>query len=599
MSQIQKEVDIIFVGGGTAACVAAGRLAKANPELDILLVEQGHNNFQEPNVVTPAVFLTHLAPGSKTATFWQGNKTDALNGRSPIVPTGRTLGGGSSINFLMYTRPSASDFDDWKTEGWGSKDILPLFRKMETYHLAPNRETHGYDGPLNVSYGDKDHYPPLAQAYIEVAQKRGVPLVQDKQDLNTGHGCQRWAKWIDPVTGTRQDAAHRYIHPLSDNKHLHIMTETKVVRVLFDGTKATGVEVVADKDSEEGADQTPHIIKARKLVVVSAGAIGSPVVLQRSGVGEAERLTKLGIKVVSDLPIGSTYEDHNLVLTPYHVADGSQTIDPILDQDPEVLETLQAQFTHGKGGLASNWIDSGSKLRPTPKELEEMEAFKPVWKRYFEPNPDKPVMLQAIVVGWLGPREILPHKGAGMIMMGSYTGYPISRGHVYITSADPYAAPDFETGFFNEQADIDVHVWAYKHSREIARRLPQYRGEFAALHPSFPDGSAAACTKIDGPPDVENMKDIVYTAEDNKAIEAYLRQFVETTWHSVGTVLMKPKEQGGSVDARLNVYGTQNLKVADLSIIPGNVGSNTNSTALVVGEKAATIIAEDLGLKLD
>ncbi|CAE6393443.1 unnamed protein product [Rhizoctonia solani] len=608
MTQIQKEVDIIFVGGTqdspisrpVLACVAAGRLAKANPELDILLVEQGPNNLNEPNVVTPAVFLTHLVPGSKTAHFWQGNKSDALNGRSPIVPTGRTLGGGSSINFLMYTRPSASDFDDWKTEGWGSKDMLPLLRKMETYHLAPDRESHGYDGPLNVSYGDKDHFPAVAQEYLEVAQKRGVPLVKDKQDLNTGHGCQRWAKWVDPVTGARQDAAHRYIHPLSDNKHLHIMTATKVIRVLFDGAKATGVEVVADKDTDPEADQTPHVIKARKLVVVSAGALGSPVVLQRSGVGEAERLKKLGIQVVSDLPVGSTYEDHHLVLTPYHVTDDTVTVDPILEQDPEFLAKAQAQYTQGKGPLTTNWIDAGSKLRPTPNELKEMgPAFASVWKKYFEPNPDKPVMLQAILGGWLGPREILPYKGARLIMMGNYTGYPISRGHVYITSTDPYAAPDFETGFFNEQADVDAQVWAYKHAREVIRRISAYRGEFEALHPKFPEGSAAACTKIDGPPDVENLKDIVYTPEDNKAIEAYLRQFIETTWHSIGTVLMKPKEQGGSVDNRLNVYGTQNLKVADLSIVPANVGSNTNSTALVVGEKAAAIIAEDLGLKLD
>ncbi|KAG8715597.1 hypothetical protein FRC11_002484 [Ceratobasidium sp. 423] len=580
MSQIRKEVDIIFVGGGTTACVAAGRLAKANPELDILLVEQGPNNYKEPNVVSPSLFLVHQAPGSKTATFWQGNKTSALNGRSPIVPTGRTLGGGSRRHQLC--------------------NVYAPISFMETYHVAPDRETHGYNGPLNISYADKDKFPAVAQAYLEVAQKRGIPFVEDKQDLNTGHGCQRWAKWIDPVTGTRQDSAHRYIHPLSDNKHLHIMTGTKVVCVVFDGTKATGVEVVADKETEEGADQTPYTIKARKLVVISAGAIGSPVVLQRSGVGEAERLTKLGIKVVSDLPVGSTYEDHNLILIPYHVADDTDTIDPILDQDPAVLEEARTQFTQGKGGLATNWIDAGSKLRPTPKELEEMgSAFAPVWKSYFEPNPDKPVMLQAILEGWFGPRDILPYKGARMIMIANYTGYPISRGHVYITSTDPYAGPDFETGFFNEQADVDVQIWAYKHAREIVRRLPQYRGEFAPIHPKFPEGSAAACVRLDGPPDVENIKDIVYTPEDNKAIEAYLRQFIETTWHSVGTVLMKPKDHGGCLDGRLNVYGTQNLKVADLSIIPGNVGANTNSTALVVGEKAAVLIAKDLGLKLE
>ncbi|QRW26048.1 GMC oxidoreductase [Rhizoctonia solani] len=520
MAQIQSEADIFIGAFCRRNCCLCRRWSsrKANPELSILLVEQGSNNYQEPSVVTPAVFLSHLAPGSKTAVFWQGNKSDALNGRSPIVPSGRTLGGGSSVNFLMYTRPSASDFDDWKTEGWGSKDILPLLRKMETYHLASDRESHGYDGPLNVSYADKEKYPAVAQAYLEVAQKRGVPLVQDKQDLNTGHGCQRWAKWVDPVTGFRQDAAHRYIHPLSNNKHLHIMTGTKVVRIVFDGNKATGVEVVADKDTDADADQTSRIINARKLVVVSAGAIGSPIVLQRSGVDDAD------------------------------------TIDPIMNQDPDFLQEAQGHFTQGKGALTTNWIDSGT----------------------------QPVMLQAVVAGWLGPREVLPHKDARMIMMGNFTAYPISRGHVYITSTDPYAAPDFDTGFFKEQADVEVHIWAYKHAREIARRLPQYRGEFAALHPQFPEGSAAACIKLDGPRTL-TMSRISSSKQ----------------WHSVATVMMKPKDQGGCVDARLNVYGTQNLKVADLSIIPGNVGSNTNSTALVIGEKAATIIAKDLGLQLD
>ncbi|KAF8736257.1 GMC oxidoreductase, partial [Rhizoctonia solani] len=168
MPQAYADFDIVFVGGGTTACVAAGRLAKANPELHILLVEQGPNNYQEPNVVIPALFLSHQAPGSKTATFWKGNKSNALNGRSPIVPTGRMLGGGS-----RYTRPSASDFDDWKTEGWGSNDMIPLLRKMETYHLASGRETHGYEGPLNVSYSDKEKFPAVARAYLEVAQKRG------------------------------------------------------------------------------------------------------------------------------------------------------------------------------------------------------------------------------------------------------------------------------------------------------------------------------------------------------------------------------------------------------------------------------------------
>ncbi|QRV98993.1 GMC oxidoreductase [Ceratobasidium sp. AG-Ba] len=606
MAQHPKEVDIIFVGGNSIACVAAGRLAAANPGLEILLVEQGPNNLADPTVVTPAFYLSHLAPTSKTAKFWQGNKSNALNGRAPIVPTAQILGGGSRSHYQRYTRASASDFDDWKTPGWSSAELLPLLRKasrgcgilMETYHVAPGKETHGYSGPLNVSYADTFVEP--AKQYIDTVQKMGIPLAEDHQNLSTGHGCQRWAKWIDPATGHRQDAAHRYIHPLAENKSLHILTKTKVTRVLFDGTKATGVEVIGNKDQDADADQTPQTITARKLVVVSSGAIGTPVVLQRSGIGAADRLAKIGVPTVVDLPgVGATYEDHHLILYTYFIPGDYETIDPILDQDPAAMEKLLPMFMQGKGALTSNIIDAGSKLRPTPEELKEIgPEFGAVWKEYFERAPDKPVMLQALISGFLGPRDLIP-KGERVMMFGNYSGYPISRGHVYATSADPYAAPDFATGFFEKQADVDIHIWAYKKAREIARRMPCYRGEFAPLHPKYPEGSAAAAVKLDKPLDATSLKNLTYTAEDDAAIEAFIRQMVETTWHSCGTVPMKPKEQSGCVDARLNVYGTQNLKVADLSIIPGNVGANTNSTAMLVGEKAAVLIAEDLGLKLE
>ncbi|KAG8728737.1 hypothetical protein FRC12_021528, partial [Ceratobasidium sp. 428] len=207
-----------------------------------------------------------------------------------------------------------------------------------------------------------------------------------------------------------------------------------------------------------------------------------------------------------------------------------------------------------------------------------------------------PVVLQTLLNGYLGLRSVAT-EGRRCMLIGNIQAYPVSKGHVYITSTDPYAAPDFKTGFLEEQADIAVHIWAYKKCREVARRMPSFRGECAALHPKFSEGSAAACVSLDGPPSPE-IEDIVYTPEDNVAIETFVRDMAGTTWHSIATVPMKPKEQGGCVDGRLNVYGTTNLKVADLSILPSNVGANTNSTALLVGEKAAMLIAEDLGLGL-
>ncbi|KAG8710003.1 hypothetical protein FRC09_000358 [Ceratobasidium sp. 395] len=598
MVQHPSEVDIIFVG----ACAAAGRLAAANPGLEILLVEQGPNNLNDPSIITPGLAKEHLAPDSKNTLTWVANKSDMLNGRIPIVYSGGVLGGGSSMNWMVYSRPSASDFDDWNVPGWGSKDLIPLLRKLETYHPATGRDTHGYDGPVHISYSN--HYSTTAQEYLDVCARRGVPLVEDVMDTKTGHGCQ---------TGHRQDAAHRYIHSQASNKSLHILTKTMVVRVIFHGIKATGVEVVVNKRQVPDADQTPQIITARKLVVVSSGTIGSPVVLQRSGLGCAQRLSKIGIHCIADLPdMGRQYKDHTSVASIYHVANDTETLDCLINQEPGFMERCIAEFTNGKGFLTSNTIDAGSKLRPTPRELNDMgPAFLEVWKRFYEPAPDKPVVLETVLNGFPRPQSGVP-GGDRFMLIAHMQGYPVSRGHVYITSIDPYAPPDFESGFLDEQADVDVLVWGYKKCRqvfaEVARRMPSYRGEYVLQHPKFPEGSAAACVRLDRPPATE-MEDIVYTLEDNAAILDFVRQEGGTTWHGAstrepyemqanGTVAMKPREKGGCVDARLNVYGTADLKVADLSILPDNVGANTNCTALLVGEKAAMLIAEDLKLNV-
>lgn len=168
---------------------------------------------------------------------------------------------------------------------------------------------------------------------------------------------------------------------------------------------------------------------------------------------------------------------------------------------------------------------------------------------------------------------------------------------MHITGADIAAPLDFDAGFLSDDHDIDMkkQLWAYKKHREIMRRTPMYRGEVAAGHPHFAEGSAAACGPVDGP--LKNVKDIQYSAEDNKAIEKWVRENVNTTWHSIATAKMAPREEYGVVDKNLNVWGTKGLKIADLSIPPMNVGANTNNTAMVVGEKAADIIIQELGLK--
>jgi alcohol oxidase len=204
------------------------------------------------------------------------------------------------------------------------------------------------------------------------------------------------------------------------------------------------------------------------------------------------------------------------------------------------------------------------------------------------------MMLCGIVNAFLADPSLV--EPGQYVTMGTYTAYPYSRGSIHITDPtnviDGY---DFDTGFLSHPSDLKKQVWAYKMSREIARRLPYYRGELELGHPKFAPGSKAALSS--GEPTGE-IKDIEYSAEDDAAIEEWIRGNLNTTWHSLGTCAMREREKGGVVDGSLNVYGTQGLKVADLSMVPENVGANTNNTALVVGEKAAVIIGRELGIEV-
>jgi alcohol oxidase len=182
--------------------------------------------------------------------------------------------------------------------------------------------------------------------------------------------------------------------------------------------------------------------------------------------------------------------------------------------------------------------------------------------------------------------------------MGTYTAYPYSRGSIHINSTtDLLKGYTFDAGFLNHPSDIKKQLWAYKLSREITRRLPCYRGELELGHPKFAADSAARL-RDNAEPEGTEVKDIEYSKEDDAAIEDWVRGNLNTTWHSVGTCAMREREDFGVVDKDLNVYGTRNLKLCDLSILPENVGANTNNTALVVGEKAACIIGKELGIEV-
>ncbi|OAX31048.1 hypothetical protein K503DRAFT_704329, partial [Rhizopogon vinicolor AM-OR11-026] len=378
-------------------------------------------------------------------------------------------------------------------------------------------------------------------------------------------------------TGKRSDAAHHYIYNQAHNPNLQLWVGKRVKRVIFEDKRAVGVEFTSDPAVCQDADLPSGTVRASKLVVVSAGAFGSPTILERSGIGAEAVLKRCGIELLVNLPgVGENYQDHNGGFIPHIAADGVVTMDPLWRKEESVIQENLAQWKHnGRSLIAQNGSDAIMKWRPDDDELKSMgSAFEARWKEFFQDCPDKALAIFAFLGGYL---------------------YPVSTGSVHIKMReDGKEELDFTTGFLDDPSDIVPLSFGYKRTREILRRMPSYR-EVSAGRPRFPDGSAAVCGEASGPVDL-NAPDIVYTPEDDQAIDEFHRNNVQSAWHSLGTCAMKPEADQGAVDARLNVYGVTNLKVADLSIVPLNVGTNTYSTALLIGEKAAMIIAEDLGI---
>jgi alcohol oxidase len=547
-----------------------------------------------------------MMPTSTTAIFHKANMSKEL-GRQPIVQTGGILGGGSSVNLMLYTRGQRSDYDSWNMPGWSTDELMPYFQKLETYHGRGHKAIHGYEGPLQITRG-----PFLAtnseDDFIRSCEKQGIPKKPDMQDFDTANGTERWMRTVS-TDGKRQDAAHTYIHPLlADGKHpnLHVLCQKKVVRVLFDGKRACGVEFIPNPqyqptESFAPAQPAPQVVRARKQVVLSAGALGTPPILERSGIGSKAVLEKAGVPLLVDLPgVGHDYQDHHLCFWAYRTdLAPNETLDGLWSG----RYPAEKAFAKKDPILGWNACDVSAKVRPSESELAKLSSkFQTLWKRDWSQVPDRPVVIFTLVSAFTGdPSLVEPGQYASI---ASYTTYPYSRGHIHITGSNWQDDLDFDAGFFSgENGDFDIqqHIWAYKKQREILRRTSLYRGELEFGHPKFPENSTAKAVNLSGQPkslsQAGDVTDLVYTGEDDAAIEQHLRENIATTWHSLGTAKLAPRDKMGVVDEDLDVYGVDGLKVADLSIVPKNVAANTNNTALMIGEKCASLILEELGLK--
>lgn len=638
---VPDEVDIIVCGGGSCGCVVAGRLANLDHKLQVMLIEGGESNLNNPWVYRPGIYPRNMKLDSKTATFYYSRPSEWLGGRRAVVPCAHILGGGSSINFMMYTRASASDYDDFQAKGWTTKELIPLMKKHETYQRASqNRDIHGFEGPIKVSFGNYTY--PIMQDFLRAAESQDIPITDDLQDLVTGHGAEHWLKWINRDTGRRSDSAHAYIHATrAVHQNLHLVCNTKVDKVILEGGRAVGVRTVPTKPLSQ-TQNVAKVYKARKQIIVSGGTLSSPLILQRSGIGDPEKLRKVGVKPLVDLPgVGLNFQDHYLTFATYRAKPDTESFDDFVRGDPATQKAVFDQWNiNGTGPLATNGIEAGVKVRPTEEELTQMDSwpfpeFRSGWDNYFKNKPDKPVMHYSVIAGWFGDHMLMPP--GKFFTMFHFLEYPFSRGSTHINSSDPYESPDFDAGFMNDKRDMAPMVWGYIKSRETARRMGAYAGEVTGMHPFYAYDSPARARDMDlattkayagpnhitagiqhgswsmpvesGQPPKPSMlnsnqqeirNDLPYSTEDLNHVEEWVKRHCETTWHSLGTCSMAPREgnsivKHGVLDDRLNVHGVKGLKVADLSICPDNVGCNTYSTALLIGEKCAMLTGEDLG----
>jgi choline dehydrogenase-like flavoprotein len=279
---------------------------------------------------------------------------------------------------------------------------LLIVVQLETYHGPGKKDDHGYEGPIHVSSGT---YRAIKSEddFMAAAEKVGYPDIEDLQNLDTNNGFQRWQRYVSP-DGKRQDTAHRYLHPkLEDSSkypNLHVVVEAKVLRVLIDDSKrAVGVEYAPNPDFQAAGILTQHpkqTVKARKLVIVSCGACGTPPVLERSGVGDPEILERAGIPVAVDLPgVGHDYQDHNLTLLPYRTnLEPDETIDGILSGRADAAELI----ARNDKILGWNSIDISAKIRPTNAEVTALgPEFQAAWDRDFKDAPNRPIMLMGLV----------------------------------------------------------------------------------------------------------------------------------------------------------------------------------------------------------
>lgn len=522
--------DFVIVGAGSAGCVLANRLS-ADPKRKVALLEAGGAHHRSFNVRAPGawpeLWRTKLDWGLST------EPQPHSDNRRHYWPRGKTLGGTSCLNAMVYMRGHRDNYDEWRdlgNPGWGYSDVLPLFKKSED-NVRGASEYHGAGGPLLVSDHDA---APVCGAFAEATAEACKVSLTD--DFN---GAEQAGAGLFQHTvrdGLRASTAVCFLDPVRGRDNLTILTETHALGLVIDGERVTGVRC-----KMRGSEQ---VIKGRE-VILAAGAIGSPHLLLLSGIGPLAELRAAGVDAKHELAgVGKHLEDHLFVPVMYEV-------------NPKYALRLAA-YKLGWWALQYLVGRAGPMARPLPPA----GAF--VKSRADAPRPD--IQFHMTPFGWYRPNSDEPRPRAYGCFASIAPGliYPRSQGDIRLRSADPFAAPIIDPQYLRDDGDLEHLATGVKLTREIAATSPLKEMVGAEVFP--------------GP-----------SADTDDALRAHVRASCNTIFHPTGTCKMG-SDPMAVVDAQLRVHGLSGLRIADASIMPRIIGGNTNAPTIMIAERAAELL---------